>query len=174
MNVYLAAGKMFNSKKDLFADKAGLTIIEMMVVLAVLGIILGISYPSFRHYLPTLRLESSVKQVLGNLRLTRQRAITEETYYCFFTEKNGAETYDIFKDSDRDAVPDAGVPVSHMTLLEGISIAQKAGGIPFWFDPKSTVVDAAGAAETCRFEVSNPKGTIEKIYVMASGFIGSE
>lgn len=53
----------------------GFTLLEMLVVLAMLGLVAGVALPSLRQTPPGLRIEASARTLCAALRLTRMRAI---------------------------------------------------------------------------------------------------
>ncbi len=55
--------------------KRAFTLVELMVVLAVLGLIIGISIPSFRSFLKKAPLEQAISDVEGMCRQARSDAI---------------------------------------------------------------------------------------------------
>ena len=61
--------------------KDGFTLIETMVVFVVLGIILGIAIPSFRNYIPRMRLREARDEVLSALQLAQTKAVSERRVY---------------------------------------------------------------------------------------------
>jgi len=75
----------------------GFTLIECMVVMVVMGIVLAMSIPSFRSFRRAHLLEAGSQQVLGQLRLARQKAIgiQHEQKLTFKTGPNRYEVEDI-------------------------------------------------------------------------------
>ena len=67
--------------------KQGFTIIEVVIVLAILGIVAGIAIPAFRDYIPRMRLRMAKDEVLATLRLARTRAFSERQTYQVIFEK---------------------------------------------------------------------------------------
>jgi prepilin-type N-terminal cleavage/methylation domain-containing protein len=57
------------------SHQKGFTLVESAVVMLVIGLILAMSVPSFQSYRHTQLLEAGSQQVLGQLRLARQKAI---------------------------------------------------------------------------------------------------
>ena len=53
-----------------------MTLIEVLVVMAIIGLILGISIPSFTRYSQQARLQATVRQVMALVSLARQAAIS--------------------------------------------------------------------------------------------------
>jgi len=55
----------------------GFTIIELLVVILIMGLIVGITVPGFRSFTASNMLVSETNKVVSNLRLARQKAITQ-------------------------------------------------------------------------------------------------
>jgi len=79
------------------AQQKGFTLIETAVVCVLLGIILAMSIPSFRSYRQSQLLEDGSQQVLGQLRLARQKAIglQHEQRLTFSTGSNNFQVLDV-------------------------------------------------------------------------------
>ncbi|CAD5379882.1 Type II secretion system protein GspH [Pseudomonas sp. OF001] len=60
-------------------SRNGFSLIELMVVIAIIAIIAGIGIPSFRSITLDSRLNSTANQFLGALLLARSEAITQRT-----------------------------------------------------------------------------------------------
>ncbi len=153
-------------------NNRGFTVIELMVIIAVGGILSSIGVWSLARYLPVYRLNAAGRQIVSHLRLTRQKAITTQSYYCFYGERTGDDTYDIFEDNNRDWSPDA--DYSHITMADGIALQQTAGLTPFFFTPTGSVVNTGGGTENAGFRVSNTRDDTVNIHIRASGFIDYE
>jgi len=94
---------------------AGLTLIELMVVVAIAVIILGLAAPSFSEYIVTQRLRSIHAQLATDLQLARSEAVARSAYVSVrFQEVTGAGAqtcYVIFTRRDPTvAVPAPGTP----------------------------------------------------------------
>lgn len=71
----------------------GFTLIEMAVAMVLIGILATISMTAFSAYKKSADLKSAVREVVGILRNTQVRAVTEATtYQCKFTS-NSLEIY---------------------------------------------------------------------------------
>lgn len=55
---------------------SAITLVELLVVLAIIGLILGMSVPGFTGYSQRLRLNTSARQLVGLLSLARSTAIS--------------------------------------------------------------------------------------------------
>ncbi len=71
--------------------KQGFTLVEMLVVLAVIALILSLSIPFTSGFGKGLRLKTSARAILGTLRVAKSNAITyREKYIVFFDKDNEA------------------------------------------------------------------------------------
>ena len=85
--------------------KSGFTLIEMMVVIAVLVIMAAIAIPNFLTLLPGMRLNGAARQVMGDLMAARMKAVKLNQRTKVFFD-NSAE-YRICDDADNnDTVAD--------------------------------------------------------------------
>lgn len=90
----------------------GMTLLELMVVVALVSVLAGIAVPEFRQWAAAQRLSASARDVHLVLQLARSEAIkTGGDVVVAFTEGVGdAGRYLAFADEDGDRVQDAGEP----------------------------------------------------------------
>jgi prepilin-type N-terminal cleavage/methylation domain-containing protein len=64
----------------------GFTITELMVVIAIIGVLTAVASPSISRTLANIRMRSSVKEIASELQLARLKAITQNTTVtvCFY------------------------------------------------------------------------------------------
>jgi type IV fimbrial biogenesis protein FimT len=58
-------------------NKTGFTLIEMMIVLAIMGILSAIAAPNFMHYMAERRLNGAARMVMSDLMAARQKAVNQ-------------------------------------------------------------------------------------------------
>lgn len=85
----------------------GFTLIEMMVVLALVAIILGLGIPSFRNLMEKIAVESEATMIAEGLRTARLTAIEEKENIVVCASANGTSCnnawdngFIVYRDSD--------------------------------------------------------------------------
>ncbi|MBU4581417.1 MAG: prepilin-type N-terminal cleavage/methylation domain-containing protein [Proteobacteria bacterium] len=87
--------------------KYGFTLVEMMIVVAVMGIMSAIAAPNLMHYMAERRLNGAARMVMSDLMAARQRAVTQNNEFKVFFNTNQHE-YTILDDDDNDGTADTG------------------------------------------------------------------
>lgn len=86
----------------LFARRAeGFSLIELVIVIALLGIALSIAAPSFREYIENLNLRSAAREIASDIFVTRERAISENRKYRIRFDRD-AKSYSICRRNEKD------------------------------------------------------------------------
>lgn len=89
------------SRREERRGDAGFTLTELMVVLVILGIVTAIGLPGLNKFFRSLDLNGEVQGVATTLRVTRQRAITENNDYCAYWDQ-AQRTFVWFDDDNND------------------------------------------------------------------------
>lgn len=102
-------------------SKAGFTLIDLLVVVAIIGIVLGIGLPSFNSILTSSRLTTYSNEMVRALNLARSEAAKQYFMVVLCKSSNVTKACDstreweegliVFVDSDNDLVVDAGEEV---------------------------------------------------------------
>ncbi|MFH1311772.1 MAG: GspH/FimT family pseudopilin [Candidatus Eisenbacteria bacterium] len=87
--------------------ETGFSLIELLVVVAIMTGLLAASIPSLRSHTESINLIKASQSVAGTMKLARQRAVTtlNDVVVIFDTS---AGTYYVFEDVDKDGVYDTG------------------------------------------------------------------
>ena len=126
-------------------NKKGITLIELMVTVAIIGIVVGIAIPSFTSYLPRLRLNGAARDLISDLRLARSLAVGENKQYkVVFDVAN--ESYTIRKADDTiTKSTDYKNPDQNYRGIESDSVVDKNGtavtSIEFGFNGTATTAN---------------------------------
>ncbi len=89
--------------------RRGFTLVELMVVVVVAGLLFGLSLPSFLSYTRSLKEHGAREQLVQELRMARQTAVTAHSQIIIaFPGSTNVTTYTVLTDTDGDRVWDAG------------------------------------------------------------------
>jgi type IV fimbrial biogenesis protein FimT len=91
-----------------FCNKqSGFTLIELIVIIAIVGVFAAIAVPNFLSYMPKHRLNGAARQVMGDLMAARMKAVSQNCDVAV-TFASGNPEYEIWTDSDNDDIEDSG------------------------------------------------------------------
>jgi prepilin-type N-terminal cleavage/methylation domain-containing protein len=83
----------------------GLTLVETLVVLAIIGIVVNASGPAFANYRRAASMRAEVAEVRGILRAVRSRAIMRSTYAGVkFVRAGDVWTYSLYDDGNGNGI----------------------------------------------------------------------
>ncbi|MEO0250459.1 MAG: GspH/FimT family pseudopilin [candidate division WOR-3 bacterium] len=138
----------------------GFTLMETMIVIALMGIIAAIAIPSFMSLLPGMRLNGAARMVMGDLMAARMKAVKLNQKTEVFFDNN--HQYRICNDANEDKVVDdgEGENVSRDIWEKGkdyIDVTLSASTSPV-FSPRGT-----GPAPSCTIRVASTSNGRSKL-----------
>jgi len=89
------------------SPRRGFTLVELMITVAVIGILAGISVPYLLASLPNIRVNGAVRQMVSDFRLAKTLAV-ERGVDCFLVFDAAGSTYTVRLDTDGTAGLSAG------------------------------------------------------------------
>jgi len=137
----------------------GVTLIEMLMVIGIIGILSLISMPAFRDYGLKLELSGSTQELVSDLHYIQQMAVTEQKEYCikFFPAD---KKYQILKYG------------TAIILKERVLSAEIQSLIVTGLTDNEVVYNSYGAVkEEGSVELKNIRNQIKTISIKPSGFI---
>jgi type IV fimbrial biogenesis protein FimT len=137
-------------------NNKGFTMAEVVVTLAILGIMATIAVPSFMSWLPKHRLQTSVRQIYDDLNLAKMEAVRRNTnVFVQFSRVN--ERYSVILDSNNSGAVDGGDTTlkNNIALEAGVDINNTSfGGDTVGFNNRGMTVSNAAGTVT----LTNPTG----------------
>ncbi len=92
--------------------ESGFTLIEMMIVIAVLTIMASIAIPNFMSLLPGMRLNGAARQVMGDLMAARMNSVKQNNEFKVFFSSPSANQYQILDDDNNDGTAGSGESIT--------------------------------------------------------------
>jgi len=59
----------------------GFSLVELIIIIAIIGTLSVIAIPNFSKYLTSLELNNSTKQLIGKIKIAQQNTVTEQVVY---------------------------------------------------------------------------------------------
>ena len=84
----------------------GFTLVELMIVIAVMGIMAAIAVPNYRTYMAQRRLNGAARQVMSDLMAARMKAVSQNNEFKVFFLANNQ--YKILDDNNNNGTEDTG------------------------------------------------------------------
>ena len=81
--------------------KDGFTMTELVIVAAVLGLMAAVAIPNIISWIPTMRANSSIRNLASEMQLARMQAVSERNNYVITFDTTNHE-YTIHDDNDSD------------------------------------------------------------------------
>jgi len=90
------------SLRNLSRDRSGFTLLEIMIVMALVGVLLAATIPNFSKIIPEMKVDKAASKLAADLRMAQQRAISDMVIVRFRPEVNGERYYAQVKKQDED------------------------------------------------------------------------
>jgi Tfp pilus assembly protein FimT len=150
-----------------YRNSRGITALELMVVLSIVGLTFLFSLPGMASYRDSIELNEAVTQVAGHMALARQKAVTQHNDFIFvFTSDS---EYTILDDENSNGAQDPGEKTLGPYKLPGtVHVTYLTPGPSFAFSP-SGMLRQPGQQVAVDFK--NANGTTKGVTVWASGSI---
>ena len=148
-------------------DSRGITALELIVVLSVVGLTFLFSLPGMASYRDSVELNQAVTQMAGHLGLARQKAVTEHNDYVltFFSDTE----YALLDDDNSNGAADAGEKQLGPYTLPGTAhVTNLTPPSSVSFSPSGML---GNPIQQVAIELTNANGTARGLTVWPSGSI---
>jgi type IV fimbrial biogenesis protein FimT len=126
-----------NSSKVEMGKKAGFTLVEVMIVIAVFAIMAAVAIPAFMSLLPGMRLNGATRQVAGDLMAARMNAVkVNKDTQVIFDDDN--DKYQVWYDEDGDGNKDLITEKYIQTNYHDVTVSSNNNPI---FHPRGTATN---------------------------------
>ena len=117
-------------------NSKGFTLIELMIVIAILGILAGIAAPNFQTYMTRMRLNGAARQIMTDLMEARSKAVSgNNRFRVFFLDDH---QYKVLDDDNNNNAEDSGETTITRDIQDeyyGVTLSKTADPI---FYPRGT------------------------------------
>ena len=127
-------------------NDSGFTLIEVIIVGAVLSVLTGIAGIGYLNHRPSLQLSGAARMVMGDLMAARMGAVTQNNEFKVFFLNN--REYKVLDDDNNNGVADGGETAETKDIQEnypGVVLAFSSDPI---FTPRGTVNSVSTATLT--------------------------
>ena len=136
-------------------DKKGFTMIELLIVIAIIAVTAAVAIPNIISWIPTIRVNSAARDLVSEMQLARMKAVSERNNYVI-TFDTSTNQYSIYDDNDSN-FSTSNVLVKTVNLPSGIQFGYIAGKNPSNDDITGSV--QFGATSSPIRETFIPNGT---------------
>jgi len=171
MAIEMLPVKTFNGWKRFLESQEGFTLVEMITVVAIMGIILAIAVPNFSKWKEKHQINGQAQKVYFDLVLARTVAVKNNNDVRVTFNLN-ADTYQVHDDTNGDGLEDSGEALKTINLEENVQFAFNTGITDI---DGNTVTSAVsfGGSQTVTFDSRGQASASGSVFMLHSSDIGT-
>ena len=121
--------------------QTGFTLMEVIIVFALIGIVAAIGIPSFMSMLPGMRLNGAARMVMGDLMAARMNAVKQNNEFKVFFNSPAPNQYQILDDDNNNGTADTGEAITAKNIqTEYNDVTLSSNNDPI-FSPRGTATN---------------------------------
>lgn len=141
---------LFRGNRMIQCPEKGFTLIEVMIVIAIMAIMAAFAAPNYGHYMAQRRLNGAARQIMSELMTARMQAVSQQNTFKLSFPNN--HEYTILDDDDNDGTADSGeLLVTRDIQSEYYSVTTSSTASPIFY--------GRGTANGATITVSNSAGS---------------
>lgn len=109
------------------ASESGISLQEILITMALLGIMLIVTVPNFNAYLKVTRGKTGVSKLVGAMNLGRQLAVTTRDTHLVLIKADPLNTWQLLNTATLEVVKSGEMPVGVTVEVEAVFIFDSSG-----------------------------------------------